>query len=174
MSSTFTAVCILALTFEKYDRPFHLAPFLVTFKQIMKLGMSQMPASSYVVMRSLFHEGQTSEADTHIDSRLHLTKHLTAHDTLKTLLCSSLQNVKCCWLWYSYNHDYECRPNIVKHVTPCKSLVVQRHFGRTYCLQYYVDMNPLLDFNLSNFNSLLSCLVFSSCWFGLWPWSWRR
>jgi hypothetical protein len=94
IGSTFTAICSPALTFEKCNRPFQLAPFLVTFKQIMKLGMSQMPACSYVVIRSLFEEDQTSETDTHSDSRLHIARHLTTHHPFKTLLCSSCQEHK--------------------------------------------------------------------------------
>jgi hypothetical protein len=46
---------------------------MVTFKQIMKLGMSQMPAYSYVVIRSLFDE----------DQPLKLTPTLTADFTLQ-------------------------------------------------------------------------------------------
>jgi hypothetical protein len=58
ISSTFTFICSPALTFEKCNRPFEVAPFLVTFKEIVKLGMSQMPAHSYVVIRGLFDEDQ--------------------------------------------------------------------------------------------------------------------
>jgi hypothetical protein len=98
ISCTVTAICIPALTFEKYNRHFQLAPFLVTFKQIMKLGMSQMLTYSYVVIRNLFDEGQTSEAATHTDRSLHLTRHLTGHHTWKTHLCSSCEEHKCSWL----------------------------------------------------------------------------